>query len=143
LAAAVDGAFARWDLAHLHLFTLPGGRHVTRLRSWGEEEPSDAVDSDRTRLSGLAPGAQFVYVFDLGDDWTHLCTLAAGRIDPLQQVGVIPAVPVPYFGWGQISDQYGRRWDSDDGESPVPQRPEPPLVDLPPLMPWWGPRERR
>lgn len=30
----------------------------------------------------MAPGEQFVYVFDLGDDWTHLCTVGPERIDP-------------------------------------------------------------
>ena len=28
LAEAIDAAFARWDLSHLHEFELPGGRRV-------------------------------------------------------------------------------------------------------------------
>jgi hypothetical protein len=27
-------------------------------------------------------GEQFVYEFDFGDSWTHLCTVAPTRIDP-------------------------------------------------------------
>ena len=28
LAEAIDVAFARWDLSHLHVFELPNGRRV-------------------------------------------------------------------------------------------------------------------
>jgi hypothetical protein len=31
----------------------------------------------------LRGGEQFLYTFDLGDDWTHLCTVAPARIDTL------------------------------------------------------------
>ncbi|GIJ24221.1 hypothetical protein [Micromonospora lutea] len=24
---------------------------------------------------------------------------------------------MPYFGWGDLPDRYGRRWDGDDGEA--------------------------
>jgi hypothetical protein len=33
---------------------------------------------------------------------------------------------LPYWGWGVIPDQYGRRWASDDGESRPPRRPTQP-----------------
>ena len=72
----------------------------------------------------------------LGDDWTHLCTVADSRIDPLDTLGIVPDVPLPYWGWGSIPDQYGRRFDGDDGETPLP--PDPHLADLPPLRPWRG-----
>jgi hypothetical protein len=29
-----------------------------------------------------------VYVFDLGDDWAHLCTVGAQRIDPAEVLGM-------------------------------------------------------
>lgn len=35
-----------------------------------------------------------------------------------------------------MPDQYGRRWDGDDGESPKPRDPH--LKDLPPLRQHWG-----
>lgn len=72
----------------------------------------------------------------------HLCTVAAQRIDPLDGLGLVPELPLPYFGWGDLPDQYGRRWDSDDGETVGPKPPSRPLVDLPPILPWWGPRRR-
>ncbi len=50
----------------------------------------------------------------------------------------MPSTPLPYWGWGSIPDQYGRRFDEDDGESPVPADPR--LADLPPLRPHWGTR---
>ncbi|MGC5665089.1 hypothetical protein ACN261_32375, partial [Micromonospora sp. WMMD723] len=68
--------------------------------------------------------------------------VAESRIDPLETFGVLPAEPMPYFGWGDLPDQYGRRWDADDSESSPPQPPSRPLTDLPPLLPWWGPQER-
>ena len=91
-------------------------------------------------LSALTGGQQFAYVFDLGDDWAHLCTVGPERIEPLDTLGTTPDRPMPYWGWGSIPDRYGRRWDGDDGETPPPLDPE--LADLPALQPGWGPRHR-
>jgi hypothetical protein len=77
----------------------------------------------------------------------HLCTVGQARIDPATELGINPTEPLPYWGWGMIPDQYGRRqgvkiqmpstrWADDDGE-----RDEPPNLgtsDLPPLQPGWG-----
>jgi hypothetical protein len=102
------------------------------------EELGPALDDRRTNLSRLKPGERFVYVFDLGDDWAHLCIVGPARIDPIEALGIIPATPLPYWGWGDIPDQYRRRWDGDDGESPQPANPG--VSDLPPLRPRWGER---
>jgi hypothetical protein len=96
------------------------------------------VDERKAKLSRLSQGEQFIYVFDLGDDWAHLCTVRESPIDPIATLGVIPGGPLPYFGWGDIPDQYGRAWSGDDGESHPP--PDPQLVDLPGLRPNWGPK---
>ena len=90
LSRAIDRAFARWDLAHLHSFTVADGTSVTPLDLWDGEAPQGSLDSDKTKLSRLQPGEQFAYRFDFGDDWAHLCTVAAERIDPLDAVGVRP-----------------------------------------------------
>jgi len=82
------------------------------------------------------PGEQFAYTFDLGDNWQHLCTVAQQRADPLETLGIIPVGSVPCWGWGDIPDQYGRRWDGDDGSSPMPKAPNG-LADLPPILPGW------
>ncbi len=74
----------------------------------------------------------------MGDDWTHLCTVAEQRIDPLQALGIVPDEPLPYWGWGEIPDQYGRRSEDDDGETPLAR--DPGLSDLPRLRPHWGQR---
>ena len=140
LAGAIDLAFARWDLAHLHSFTIAGGTTVTPLDLWDGEAPEGSLDSDKTKLSRLQPGERFAYSFDFGDDWEHLCTVGIERIDPLDTVGTPPASPTPYFGWGDLPDQYGRRWHTDDGDALEPERPADPLTDLPPILPWWGPR---
>lgn len=142
LADVVDLAFARWDLAHIHMFTLADGTEITALDHRDGEAPDGSVDSGKTKLSRLAPGEQFAYVFDFGDDWAHLCTLAPQRIDPVDELGIVPSEPQPYFGWGDLPDQYGRRWDTDDGHSPEPKRPTRPTGDLPPILPWWGARQR-
>lgn len=139
LAEAIDGAFARWDLAHLHAFSLADGTHLTTPHPGWEEDTRD--DDDRkAKLSRLQLGEQFIYEFDFGDGWTHLCTVADQRIDPLEVLGVVPSRPLAYWGWGAIPDQYGRRFEEDDGESQAPADPE--LRDLPPLRPWWGPQGR-
>jgi hypothetical protein len=98
------------------------------------------LDGDKVTLGRLKAGEQFGYVFDLGDDWAHLCTVGPARIDPDEQLGIVPDQPMPYWGWGDIPDQYRRRWSGDDGESPLP--PSPGLTDLPRLFPWWGKETR-
>lgn len=98
------------------------------------------LDLRSVRLSRLRPGEHFVYVFDLGDDWAHLCSVGERKVDPVETLGTLPDRPLPYWGWGNIPDQYRRRWDGDDGESPVPKDPK--LSDLPPLRPYWGPQPR-
>ncbi len=60
-------------------------------------------------------GEEFEYVFDLGDNWQHRCTVEPGRGDPLEEYGIVPAGPVAIWGWGSIPDQYGRR-SYDDAE---------------------------
>ncbi|HEX5144572.1 MAG TPA: hypothetical protein VFW21_11960 [Mycobacterium sp.] len=87
-------------------------------------------------------GQEFAYVFDFGDDWTHLCTVEPERVDPVETLGGIAPNPQPFWGWGDLPDQYGRRFDGDDGEIPVPRPPRRPGADLPPLLPGWGPRQR-
>jgi hypothetical protein len=73
----------------------------------------------------------------------HLCTVAERKVDPHEVYGEAPDRPVAYWGWGWIPDQYGRRWDGDDGESPPPTRPDPLLSDLPDLHYTWGSRAFR
>ncbi|MGW1728704.1 IS1096 element passenger TnpR family protein [Streptomyces sp. NPDC002306] len=138
LATAIDVASARWDLEHLHLFTLSDETRVSPLEWWDGEPPDGTVDGHATTLSRLKGGEQFAYVFDLGDNWAHLCTVADRRIDPADELGEILDRPVPSWGWGSLPDQYARRWDGDDGESPPPKRPARRLSDLPPILPGWG-----
>ncbi|MGE4426994.1 MAG: hypothetical protein AB7G37_11135 [Solirubrobacteraceae bacterium] len=140
LGTAIDDAFARWDLGHLSMFRLPDESVLHGPIRWGDpaEEHEGRFAGD-VRLSGLSAGERFVYIFDMGDGWTHLCTVGKQRIDPLTEIGEVPNAPVPYWGWGAIPDQYGRRFDEDDGEGgPVP--PDPRRTDLPPIHPGWGGR---
>ncbi|HVW33651.1 MAG TPA: hypothetical protein VHL53_14020 [Acidimicrobiia bacterium] len=131
----MEDGFARWDQSHLHEFNLADGtRLTTPYVDWEDGPP--ALDDRRVKLSRLAGGEQFVYVFDFGDDWAHLCTVDPAQIDPLENLGIVPATPLPYWGWGDIPDQYRRCWDGDNGSSPPP--PDPKLADLPPLHPGWG-----
>jgi hypothetical protein len=137
LATAIDDAFARWDRGHLHEFTRADG-HRLGVLSDEDYDSEHLLDYRRFKLGRLTLGEQFAYVFDFGDQWEHLCTVGPGRIDPLEILGIVPDQPLPYFGWGDIPDQYQRRWDGDDGESPQPRRPRHPYVDLPPLLQGWG-----
>jgi hypothetical protein len=140
LADAIDTALSRWDRSHLTLFELSDGRQVYGPIEW-DDPPEHGVYGAELRLSRLTAGEQLTYTFDMGDDWTHLCTVSTERIDPLSELGIIPDVPLPYWGWGAIPDQYGRRFDADDGESPLP--PDPDATDLPAIHPYWGPRPPR
>jgi hypothetical protein len=147
LAEAIDDAFARWDLAHLHEFHFhdtsdPAGRYERVGRPDPDWDDDTVTDLRTTKLSRLNPGQQFIYVFDLGDDWTHLCTVADQRVDPEETYGITPSRPAAYWGWGDMPDQYGRRYNGDGADDePLPSDPK--LTDLPPLRPWWGPQTSR
>jgi hypothetical protein len=132
LAEAIDLAFARWDRAHLCRFTLGRGTVVT-----DEESGMDLADSSfgplgveplvlaRTKVSsGVAPGDEFKYVFDFGDDWVHACTVGAQKVDPAEYFRVPSKIPAPVWGWGNLPDQYGRRWDQDGSGEAAPRRPK-------------------
>ncbi len=133
LATAIDDAFARWDRSHLHQFYLADGPRIGDPK-WADDIDDEVLDGGRLTLGRLKAGEQFVYEFDLGDSWLHLCTVAPRRIDPAEQLGSLPNRPLPYWGWGSIPDQYGRAWDGDDGESPKPKSPK--GSDLPSIGPW-------
>jgi hypothetical protein len=131
LAEAIDDAFARWDRSHLSMFTLADGRVVTDDETGQEMAVTsfgpvvDTLDIESAKVGGmLSLGAVFQYTFDLGDNWEHRCVVGDRKIDPLDELGIVPDKPLPYWGWGSIPDQYGRNWDGDDGESPMPQRPQ-------------------
>ena len=67
-AEAIDAAFARWDLSHLHNFELGDGRLI------GYPDDSFAPELvwlDHAKLKvakEVGPGEEFEYVFDLGDN---------------------------------------------------------------------------
>jgi len=116
-AEAIDAAFARWDLSHLHNFELKDGRLIGYPDdSFGPE----LVWLDHAMLKvakELKPGDEFEYVFDLGDNWRHRCTVEAEKGDPVEEYGIVPNVPAPIWGWGSIPDQYGRAaFDLEDEE---------------------------
>src|SRR5439155_631024 len=70
-ASAIDAAFARWDLSHLHTFELSDGR---RIGYPDDEFAPELVWLDHTKLKvtkEVKPGEEFTYVFDLGDHRLH------------------------------------------------------------------------
>lgn len=135
-------SFIAADRSHLHEFTLADGTVITPHRWWDGEEPDGSLDGARTRLGRLRLGEQFAYVFDLGDNWQHLCTVGPKLADPMETLGIIPDKPLPFWGWGDIPDQYGRRWNGDDGSTPMPPEPNG-TDDLPPILSWWGAQPSR
>lgn len=68
LATAIDEAFARWDRAHLHMFDL-GESGGLLIDPYWDDPPDDSCVDDTVNLSTLTAAQQFVYVFDLGDNW--------------------------------------------------------------------------
>lgn len=115
-AAAIDRAFARWDLSHLHEFELADGRRI----GYPDDEYGPELEwLDHAALKvarELKPGDEFEYTFDFGDNWQHRCRIEAKKIDPGQEFGVVPREPSPFWGWGWIPDQYGRRSLGGDDE---------------------------
>jgi hypothetical protein len=110
LAEAIDTAFGRWDLTPIHQFEVEG-----RLLVSDADDP-EAEESDDVTLGevGLRGGSRFTYLFDLGEGWTHECTVEDIGVDPFDLAGDEPEVPVPVFGWGLLPDQYGRLTEDDE-----------------------------
>jgi hypothetical protein len=118
-------------------------RHRRRARSNRTGRPRPPVDRRRqTRITLRWENSSPTCPISVTTGPT-CAPLATQRIDPLDELGIVPVDPLPYFGWGDLPDQYGRRWDADDGESPEPKRPARILADLPPILPWRGPRRDR
>ncbi len=112
LADAINLAFARWDVSHLHAFELDDGRQIGIPEDDSDSEFDNEVAT--TVSSSVTKGDRFSYVFDFGDDWTHECVVERDHVDPVEEYGEDPASPVPIWGWGSIPDQYGR--ETSDGE---------------------------
>jgi len=118
-AEAINAAFARWDLSPLHNVELKDGR----LIGYPDDSFSPELEwLDHAKLkvaNELKPGDEFEYVFDLGDNWRHRCTVEADKGDPVEEYGIVANMPAPIWGWGSIPEQYGRRAfdpDQDDDE---------------------------
>jgi hypothetical protein len=110
LAEAINQAFARWDLSHLHEFELADGR---RIGFPSEEYAPELVWEDHAALTvaqEVEPGDEFGFTFDFGDGWRHRCRVLPEKVDPRQEYGPgpLPKRPVATCGWGSIPDQYGR-----------------------------------
>jgi hypothetical protein len=118
LANAIDRAFARWDPSHLHEFRLADGRRVVMEEAEELEDSGSAQHLDERAHSpssmGLSSGDTFTYIFDLGDEWEHDCTVLRIDVDPEEEAGVVVSEILPIFGWGTIPDQYGRLSPDDD-----------------------------
>src|SRR5699024_8921077 len=116
------------------LFTLADGREVTDRETAEETALSpygpipETLDIETAKVTKtVGPGAEFRFTYDFGDDWTHRCVVGETTIDPVETLGISPPAPLPYWGWGSMPDQYGRRWQGDDGsDDRLPRRPSQP-----------------
>lgn len=117
LADAINAAFGRWDLSHLHDFELRDGR---KIGFPSDDFAPDLAWEDQTALKvakEVGLGEEFTFTFDFGDDWRHRCRLLPEKIDPRDEwgPGPLPRQPVPVWGWGSIPDQYGCRSAAERG----------------------------
>jgi hypothetical protein len=109
LAEAIDVAFARWDRSHLYVFDLPDGRqYFPDEESVAEMGGTSVAGAACLANLGIEAEGQFSYVFDLGEQWTHVCSVRAVDVDPEEVWGGPPPGPVVIDAWGWIPDQYGR-----------------------------------
>jgi hypothetical protein len=109
LARAIDQAFARWDLSHLHEFRLEDGTRIGMLDLEDDDELID--EEDMLVAEALGVGEWFVYEYDFGDRWIHRCRLEAEDVLADDDIAFDLEVPIPIYGWGAIPDQYGRTTD--------------------------------
>ena len=116
LAEAINQAFARWDLSHLHEFELADGQRIGFVDSEPFEDDEPVEDHAAVKVAqAVGPGEEFGFVFDFGDRWEHRCRVLADKVDPREEWGdgPLPRQPVAIWGWGSIPDQYGRRSAAD------------------------------
>jgi hypothetical protein len=109
-AEAINQAFARWELSHLHEFELAGGR---RIGFPSDDFAPDLTWEDHSQVkvaSKVGPGEEFAFTFDFGDGWRHRCRVLEEKADPREEYGPgpLPKRPVATWGWGWIPDQHGR-----------------------------------
>ncbi len=135
LADAIDDAFARWDRSHLQEFTLASQTRLCIPDPDWEAEGAATEDFRRARLSRLELGEQFIYVFDLGDEWTHLCTVGASRIDPRRRSGHPAGQAAAVLGLGRHPRSVppslgGRRRRVTHAARSRPRRPPVPAAAL-------------
>lgn len=118
LATAIDRAFARWDLSHLHEFRFADGRRIGMADTdeFGDQDGELDERTETLEMASLKMGESFEYVFDFGASWEHVCTVVQGDVDPHTAYGRAPAEIVPIFGWGSIPDQYARVAPDGDGD---------------------------
>lgn len=90
IAAAIDRAFARWDISHLHEFQLADGRRIAAADDEGFEDGDLDEAAETLGRLGAEVGMSFEYVFDLGAGWEHECTIVRGDVDPLEEAGIVP-----------------------------------------------------
>ena len=94
--AAHHVSLGRWDLSHLWQFELVDDVFVAPEDPDWQSGHSASVLAADSKLSRLVAGEQFVYQFDLGDGWLHLCQVGETRVDPLELLGDAPPEPTPY-----------------------------------------------
>ena len=106
-ADAINSAFARWELSHLHAFRIGNRTIGTRV------EDLDFEDDQQTNIGEHELGSGFHFEFDFGDSWEHRCTAIDVTMEPEEKYGQKPHRPIPVFGWGTLPDQYGRTTPGD------------------------------
>lgn len=112
LADAINQAFARWDLSHLHEFELAGGRRLGFVDPDPFEDEEVVEDHALIKVAdAVGLGEEFAFTFDFGDRWEHRCCVFDEKVDPREEWGggPLPKQPVATWGWGLIPDQYGRQ----------------------------------
>jgi hypothetical protein len=114
-AEAINSAFARWDLSHLHEFRLGDGR----LIGFPDDEfAPEVVWEDQAAVKvadAVGPGDEFEFRFDFGEGWRHRCRVLDEKADPREAYGPgpLPKQPVAIWGWGSMPDQYGRESEEE------------------------------
>ncbi len=127
LHRAIQSLFG-WDGWHCHCFQIRKGRRIES--SIGPDEMDDLEESD-TPLSSIfkRKGSKIHYVYDFGDNWTHLITQEGkvpakkGEVSPICLDGERIAPPEGCGGiWGfeALLDQENDG-EEDDGEGYNPE----------------------
>jgi hypothetical protein len=108
LITVIDEGFAQWDRAHLHSVTLADDTPADRALP-GDDSPEAPNPVTGFGCLGCSPASSSSTPSTSAMTGPTCAPSGPTASTSLEQLGIIPLAPLPYWGWGEIPTRYGRR----------------------------------